>query len=369
MGPGGCSYHYLDAVSTAPAQVGVPLRDYTTLRLGGPAANFVSASTAGELVESVRRADRAGQSLLVIGGGSNLVIGDDGFDGTVVHIATTGFDVTGTAERTVLTVAAGEDWDRVVARTIEDGYGGLECLSGIPGLVGATPVQNVGAYGVEIADLLYSVDLLDRDTGQVRTMPRNELGLRYRNSVLKNTDKAVVLRIRVALHADGRSSPVRYPELARMLGVGLHQRVPAARVREAVLDLRRSKGMVLDQADHDTWSVGSFFTNPVLPDADLPAVLSRIALRTTDPVPRYPAGGGRTKLLAAWLIEHAGFGRGYPGPGGRVSLSTKHTLALTNRGNGRTADLLALARGIVDGVHATFGVDLEPEPVLVNCKL
>jgi UDP-N-acetylmuramate dehydrogenase len=360
----------LALVTTVPAQLGVPLRGYTTLRLGGPARQFVAAATAGELVDAVRSTQEAGEPLLVLGGGSNVVIGDEGFDGTVVHVATRGFNVvTDGLHHTILTVEAGEDWDAVVARTIAEGYGGLECMSGIPGLVGATPVQNVGAYGVEIADLLYSVDLLDRLTGELLTVRRDELGLRYRSSALKNTDAAVVLRIRLGLHADGLSSPVRYAELARKLAVPLHARLPAARVREAVLDLRRGKGMVLDPADHDTWSVGSFFTNPVLDDAELPAVLNRIALRTADPVPQYPAGNGRTKLSAAWLIERAGFGRGYPGPGGRVSLSTKHTLALTNRGKATTADLLALARGILDGVHAAFGVWLQPEPVLVGCSL
>lgn len=357
-------------MTTLPARLGVPLREYTTLRLGGPASRLVTAGTARELVDAVLAARAAGEPLLLLGGGSNLVIGDDGFDGTAVHVATRGFDIaTGPSGHPVLTVEAGEDWDAVVARTVAEGFGGLECMSGIPGLVGATPVQNVGAYGVEIADLLYSVDLLDRASGEVRTVPRDALGLRYRTSSLKNTDTAVVLRVRLGLHADGRSSPVRYPELAKTLGVQPHSRPPAAAVRDAVLELRRSKGMVLDEADHDTWSAGSFFTNPVLAGGELPGVLERIAGRTPDPVPRFPAGGGNTKLLAAWLIERAGFARGHAGPGGRVALSGKHTLALTNRGEATTADLLALAREIVDGVHEAFGVRLHPEPVLVNCVL
>lgn len=361
------------AVTTVPAHVGVSLRNYTTLRLGGPAHRFVSATTTEELVDAVRAAQAAGERLLVLGRGSNLVIGDDGFDGTVVHVATRGYDLAtdfqGQRSRTILTVEAGEDWDAVVARSVAEGYGGLECLSGIPGLVGATPVQNVGAYGVEIADLLYSVDLLDRSTGQVHTVSREELGLRYRTSALKNTDSAVVLRVRLGLHADGQSSPVRYAELARKLGVPLHGRLPAGQVRDAVLQLRRAKAMVLDERDHDTWSVGSFFTNPVLPDREVPTVVERVSWRTPDPMPQYPAGAGHTKLSAAWLIERAGFCRGYPGPGGRVALSTKHTLALTNRGKATTADLLALARGVIDGVQSAFGVRLEPEPVLVGCRL
>jgi UDP-N-acetylmuramate dehydrogenase len=201
----------------------------------------------------------------------------------------------------------------VVAGTVDAGLGGLECLSGIPGLVGATPVQNVGAYGVEVAQLLISVDLLDRASGAVRTLRADELGLGYRTSVLKNTDRAVVLRVRFALTDGGMSAPVRYTELARALGVRQGTRVPVADARAAVLSLRRGKGMVLDPTDHDTWSAGSFFTNPIVPDAELPAVLARIAARVgAVPIPQYPAGQGASKLSAAWLIERAGFDKGYP---------------------------------------------------------
>ena len=349
-------------------QLGVPLREYTTLRLGGPAQRFVTAADAETVVDAVREAEAAGGPMLLLGGGSNLVIGDDGFDGTVVRVASRGYAVDAEA---VLSVEAGEDWDEVVARTVADGYGGLECLSGIPGLVGATPVQNVGAYGVEISDLLVGVDLFDRRSGAVRVLKPGELGLGYRTSALKNTDAAVVLRVRLRLHADGLSMPVRYAELARMLGVPLGSRLPPAVVREAVLGLRRGKGMVLDPGDHDTWSAGSFFTNPVLPDASLPRVLEAVRARLGAgvQVPQHPAGAGATKLSAAWLIERAGFRRGHPGPGARVSLSTKHTLALTNRGSASTGDLLALAREVVSGVRAAFGVQLHPEPVLVNCAL
>jgi UDP-N-acetylmuramate dehydrogenase len=349
-------------------EVGVPLREYTTLRLGGPARRFVAATDDASLVDAVRGCDAAGEPMLLLGGGSNLVVADAGFDGTVVRVATRGYALDADG---VLTVAAGEDWDEVVARTLADGYGGLECLSGIPGLVGATPVQNVGAYGVEITDLLRGVQLLDRRSGEVRSVAPDGLGLGYRTSALKNTDAAVVLRVRLALLAGGHSMPVRYAELARLLGVPLGARLPAAEVREAVLELRRGKGMVLDEHDHDTWSAGSFFTNPVVGDAALPGVLRAVAARLGDGVrmPRYPAGAGATKLSAAWLIERAGFDRGHPGPGGRVTLSRKHTLALTNRGSASTADLLALAREVAAGVRVAFGVDLRPEPVLVNCAL
>jgi UDP-N-acetylmuramate dehydrogenase len=334
------------------------LAPLTTLRLGGPAGKLVEAMSADAVVQAVRDADAAGESLLLLGGGSNVVIADDGWPGTVVHVANTGRTVQRQPDGSVLlTVEAGADWDDVVAATVADGLGGLECLSGIPGRTGATPVQNVGAYGVEVADLLVDVDLYDRRTGAVRShVPAAELGLGYRTSVLKGRDDAVVLRVRFALPGTGVSAPVRYPELARTLGVEPGAQVPAAVAREAVLDLRRRKGMVLDAADHDTWSAGSFFTNPVVAEAAAPP-----------DAPRFPAMAGRVKVPAAWLIEQAGFRRGHPGPGGRVALSGKHVLALTNRGAGTTADLLALAREVRDGVRARWGVMLLPEPVLVGC--
>lgn len=347
----------------------VPLSGYTTLRVGGPATRFVSAESAEEVVAAVRSAE---DRLLVLGGGSNLVIADDGYDGTVVQVANRGSKIDSLGDgRVALTVEAGEDWDAVVHQTVEAGLGGLECLSGIPGSVGATPVQNVGAYGVEIAQLLISVDLLDRASGEVRTLSAAELALGYRTSMLKNTERAVVLRVRFELADGGLSAPIRYTELARFLGVRQGKQVPAADARAAVLELRRGKGMVLDPDDHDTWSVGSFFTNPVVTDAGLPAVMSRIAsvVGEDTPVPRYPAGVGTSKLSAAWLIERAGFGKGYPGPDARVSLSGKHTLALTNRGNATTDDILALAREVRDGVVTKFGVALAAEPVLVGCAL
>lgn len=350
----------------------VPLSGYTTLRLGGPAARFVAPPTAEEVAAAVRSADRSAEPVLVLGGGSNLVVDDAGFDGTVVQVANLGSKIDCVeAGRIQLTVEAGEDWDSVVAGTVDAGLGGLECLSGIPGLVGATPVQNVGAYGVEVAQLLISVDLLDRASGEVRTLFADQLGLGYRTSVLKGTDRAVVLRVRFELADGGLSAPIRYTELARALGVRQGARVPVADARAAVLALRRGKGMVLDPLDHDTWSVGSFFTNPVIAETDLPGVLTRIAERlgADTPVPQYPVGAGTVKLSAAWLIERAGFAKGHPGAGSRVTLSGKHTLALTNRGSATTADLLTLAREVRDGVRGTFGVELLPEPVLIGCVL
>lgn len=357
------------AVATAEA---VPLSSHTTLRLGGPANAFVWASSAEEVVAAVTAPDAAAEPLLVVGGGSNLVVGDRGFEGLVVRVASQGSSIEPVGDgRARLTVEAGEDWDAVVSSTVDAGLGGLECLSGIPGLVGATPVQNVGAYGVEVSQLLVSVDILDRPSGRVSTVPAEALGLGYRTSVLKNTNRAVVLRVRFELTSDGMSAPIRYTELARALGVRQGATVPVAHAREAVLELRRSKGMVLDPADHDTWSVGSFFTNPIVADADLDATLHRIATRVGQgaSIPCYPAGVGMSKLSAAWLIERAGFAKGYLGAGGRVALSTKHTLALTNRGEATTAELLALAREVRDGVDEAFGVRLDPEPVLVGCHL
>jgi UDP-N-acetylmuramate dehydrogenase len=345
----------------APVLTSVPLAPHTTLRLGGPADRLVEARSAREIVEAVRAADDGGEPLLLLGGGSNVVVADEGVRGTVLLVRSTGRRPEPQHDGTVLvTVEAGDDWDDVVAQSVRSGLGGLECLSGIPGSTGATPVQNVGAYGVEIADVLVDVDLYDRRAGQVRPqMPAAELGLGYRASVLKHRDDAIVLRVRFRLRADGRSTPIRYPELARALGVEAGATVPAAAAREAVLALRRSKGMVLDAADHDTWSVGSFFTNPVLPAAEAPDL----------PGPRWPVGPDRVKLSAAWLIENAGFRRGQTGPGGRVRLSGKHVLALSNRGGGTTDDLLVLARQVRDGVKDRFGVDLSPEPVLVGCAL
>jgi UDP-N-acetylmuramate dehydrogenase len=353
----------------------IPLSGYTTLRLGGPATTFVEARSAREVIDAVRAADSAGEPLLVLGGGSNVLVADEGFEGTVVHIASKGVGMDCTAAGSVqLTAEAGESWDAVVAQTVAAGLGGIECLSGIPGLVGATPVQNVGAYGVEVAEVLVSVDLLDRASGEVRTLTADQLGLAYRTSVLKGTDRAVVLRVRFQLADTGLSAPIRYAELANTLGVAPGERVPVGRVRQSVLDLRRGKGMVLDDDDHDTWSAGSFFTNPVLPLDQLEETLARIAAHVGPDVkiPQYPADdGGKLagKLSAAWLIERAGFVKGYPGPGERVALSHSHTLALTNRGGASTADLLALAREVRDGVHKVFGVQLVAEPVLVGCEL
>jgi UDP-N-acetylmuramate dehydrogenase len=336
----------------------VPVAPLTTLRVGPVARRLITCTTTEQIVATLRSLDRGDEPVLVLGGGSNVVIADDMDDLTVVRLATTAVTIDGS----LLRAQAGADWDTVVVRAIEAGLGALECLSGIPGSAGATPVQNVGAYGVEVADLITRVHLLDRRTAEVSWVPAAELGFGYRHSVLKNTAHAVVLEVEFALERGGRSAPLRYAELAAALGVAVGERSDPARVREAVLALRATKGMVLEAADHDTWSVGSFFTNPVVP-AEL---FEHLQSAAPGPVPHYPATPG-VKLAAAWLVENAGFGRGFGD--GPCRLSTKHSLALTNRGGARTADVLALARTVRDGVREAFGITLEPEPVLVGCSL
>ena len=340
-------------------QTAVPLAGLTTLRLGGPAARLVVAETDEEVVQVVRAADARGEPLLVLGGGSNVVVADQGFDGTVLQVATRGVEVAAGAEH-ALEVAAGVDWDHAVALAVDEGYAGLEALSGIPGRVGAAPIQNVGAYGQEVAQTLVRVRVLDRRTHDVVDLGPADCGFGYRDSVLKRTpDRYVVLSVAFSLEHSRLGAPIRYAELARRLGVATDDRVPAAEVRSAVLDLRRGKGMVLDPADHDTWSAGSFFTNPLLSAED--------AGRLPAEAPRWPERDGRVKASAAWLIEQAGFGKGYGRGPARVS--TKHTLALTNRGGATTEELLALAREIRDGVRDRFGVGLVHEPVLVGATL
>ncbi|MBU7596929.1 UDP-N-acetylmuramate dehydrogenase [Streptomyces sp. P38-E01] len=344
-----------------------PLAPLTTLRLGGPARVLVTATTDDEVVATVREADERGTPLLIVGGGSNLVIGDEGFPGTALRIATRGFRLDGTG----LELAAGENWSEAVARTVEAGLAGIECMAGIPGSAGATPIQNVGAYGQEVADTVTEVDAYDRRERRLVTVPAAECAFSYRHSRFKSEpDRFVVLRVRYALEdAEGLSAPLRYAETARLLGVSVGDRVPAAQARETVLKLRAGKGMVLDPEDHDTWSAGSFFTNPILTLAEHEKFLARAAERLGPDAapPAYPAGEGRVKTSAAWLIDRAGFSKGYGT--GRARISTKHTLALTNRGEARTDELLALAREVRDGVHAAFGVTLVNEPVTVGCSL
>jgi UDP-N-acetylmuramate dehydrogenase len=344
----------------------VTLAGYTTLRLGGPARRFVEAATTEELVGEIRMADRRGEPVLVLGGGSNLVISDDGFPGTVVHVATRGVD---TLRAGVLRAQAGEEWEPFVAQCVRTGLAGVECLSGIPGRLGATPIQNVGAYGQDVSETIIEVRAYDRATDTIVSLDRTACGFTYRNSIFKGSDRYVVLDVTFALAEAAESAPIRYAELAGALGVTPGARVPLADARAAVLALRRRKGMVIDPADPDTRSAGSFFTNPILDPDQLTDLNKRVADRLGPEVrfPRYPEPDGRTKTSAAWLIERAGFTRGHAR--GPARISTKHTLALTNPEGARTADLLDLAREVRDGVRAAFGVELVNEPVLIGVHL
>ncbi|MGC5247870.1 UDP-N-acetylmuramate dehydrogenase [Gordonia sp. DT219] len=353
-------------------QSGVPLAGLTTLRIGGPARALIRCDDTRSLVEEILAADTAAEPVLVIGGGSNLVIADEGFAGTAIRVESSQIEFGTDREsgRAFVTADAGVTWDDLVAATVAEGFGGLECLSGIPGSTGATPVQNVGAYGVEVADILREVQVLDRRAATLRWIAPNELGLAYRTSRLKHRDELVVVAVSLWLNGGRVSRSLRYRELSAAMGVDTGGRADARAVRETVLALRAGKGMVLDPDDHDTWSAGSFFTNPIVRTDDAPAIGERILSRLGQDivVPTYPADDG-IKLSAGWLIERAGYVKGYPGPDSAVRLSTKHTLALTNRGNATTGELLALARDVRDGVAAAFGVSLHPEPVLVNCTL
>jgi UDP-N-acetylmuramate dehydrogenase len=350
-----------------PAELGVAerLADLTPLRVGGSARAIVTVTTDAELIEAVRDADAAGEPVLVLGGGSNVLVGDAGFPGTVVRIATRGItaDVSACSGATV-TVAAGEDWDRFVATAVEQEWSGIEALSGIPGLVGGTPIQNVGAYGSEVSQTIASVRTWDRADRLQTTFALSDCGFGYRSSRFKaEPGRYLVLGVTYQFTIGSLSAPVRYAELARTLEVPVGSRVPASDVRAAVLEVRAGKGMVLDSDDHDTWSAGSFFTNPIL--------VTDVADTLPADAPRYPQADGRVKTSAAWLIERAGFGKGFGADlgTGRATLSTKHTLAVTNRGDATATDLLALAREVRAGVEQRFGISLVAEPVLVECSL
>jgi len=338
--------------------VSTPLADLTSLRVGGPARDVQEAHTESDVIEAVRAADQADTPILVLGGGTNVVVGDDGYPGEVLLVRTRGIDVSvDPCSGAWVSVAAGESWDDVIARAVAEEWSGVEALSGIPGLTGATPIQNVGAYGQEVADTIARVRAYDRTMGEVAVLPAGECGFGYRTSRFKQEPaRYVVLSVDFQLPLGSLSAPVRYAELAARLGVAERERAPLVDVRAAVLDLRRGRGMVLQEADHDTWSVGSFFTNPFV-DGAVP-----------DGAPHWPAADGRVKTSAAWLVEHAGFPRGFT-IDGRAALSSRHTLAITNRGGATASDVLRLARIIRDGVSDRYGIDLVPEPTLVACSL
>lgn len=354
------------------------LAPLTTAGVGGVAGRYVEAHSESEIIDAVRAADGSGVDLLIVGGGSNLVISDDGYPGTVIHVANTGYAVDQQDGSVTLTVQAGEPWDDLVALTVTNGWSGLEALSGIPGLTGATPVQNVGAYGSDVSQTITRVRTWDRHTGSLREFENNDLAFGYRDSILKQSTvngspRYVVLEVEFRLTAGRQSLPIRYAELARVLGVEIGGTANAADVRREVLQLRASKGMVHDPADRDTFSTGSFFTNPIVDAAT--------AEKLPANAPRWPAGD-QIKLSAAWLIDHAGFAKGFglegtsngnlnghDLAGGRASLSTKHTLAITNRGEASAEDMLVIARAVRDGVERTFGIQLQPEPLLIGCSL
>jgi UDP-N-acetylmuramate dehydrogenase len=348
------------------------LSDHTTLHVGGAARHFYTAETEADLIELVKDCDSRDEPVLVLGGGSNVLVADEGFPGTVIKVATKGIqteDVTSCAGAFV-NVAAGETWDDFVQYALDQaqtqqGFVGIEALSGIPGTVGATPIQNVGAYGQEVNQTIARVRTFDRQTGQLKTFSAFECYFGYRTSIFKRslaslpTGRWVILSVSFRFPLGKLSAPVSYPELAAKLGIATGKRAPLQAVRDAVLELRRSKGMVVDPADHDTWSAGSFFTNPLLTPEQADMLPSD--------APRYESGGGKVKTSAAWLIEHAGFGKGYGEP--PATLSNKHVLALTNRGEASAADIAALANEIMAGVRDKFGITLAVEPVLVGCEL
>jgi UDP-N-acetylmuramate dehydrogenase len=373
------------------------LAQLTTLRVGGPAERFVEANTVNELVDAVLDAEAHGEPWFVLGGGSNVLIGDDGVEGLVVRVATSGIerlpDVSGSPRPVRLRVQAGESWDALVEHTVRNGWGGMEALSGIPGSTGAAPIQNIGAYGQELGESLVSLEVLDVDSGEQRTVPAPELGLGYRTSAIKQGWRAIVLSVDFALERtdDAVSRPIAYAQLADSLGIAVGERAPLAGVRAAVLALRASKGMVLDTHDPYSVSAGSFFTNPIVsesfarglpPEAprwpqqpDEPALAVSLAASLTVPLGHEPAAppepvDGTVKLSAAWLIEHAGITRGFALPGSGASVSQKHTLALTNAsGHASAADVAELARYIQIRVMSQFGVTLHPEPVFVGIAL
>jgi UDP-N-acetylmuramate dehydrogenase len=337
------------------------LADHTTFRLGGPAGSLRRATNEADLIEAVQREDAAGRPVLILGGGSNVLVSDEGFPGLVVLVATDGCRVDQSDPgRIDLTVAAGQSWDGLVAQTVERGWSGLEALSGVPGTVGAAPIQNIGAYGAEVAEAIVAVRAWDRSSGRIVTWPAADCRFVYRGSRFKaEPGRHLILSVDFRLWPDRRSQPVRYAELADRLGVAVGQRADLARVRQAVLELRRAKAMLVDPAVPDSWGVGSFFTNPVL-SAESAAALPAEA-------PRFAQEDGRVKLSAAWLIERAGFERGHGL--GAARLSSRHVLALTNQGGATAAQVMALAAQIRRGVEARFGVRLEVEPTLVGLTL
>jgi UDP-N-acetylmuramate dehydrogenase len=346
----------------------VPLAPLTTLELGGPARFLARAQTEAAVAEALRWGDGRGLPVFVLGGGSNLVVGDAGFEGLVLQMALPGLSFQTSGDEVLVEAGAGQPWDALVAEAVGRGLAGLECLSGIPGLVGATPIQNVGAYGQEVGETIRQVRVLDRRTLAVSTLGPEACAFGYRDSAFKRTpERHVVLGVTFALRPGGAPA-LRYPELRD----ALTGREPSlAEVRATVLALRRRKSMVIDAADENRRSAGSFFMNPVVPAAEGERVAGQAVreglVQGPAEVPRFPLPDGQVKLAAGWLIERAGIARGLRQ--GAVGISSRHALALVHHGGGRTADLLALARHVRDTVAGRFGVRLVPEPTLLGVTL
>jgi UDP-N-acetylmuramate dehydrogenase len=335
------------------------LNKYTSLRVGGPAKSIINVATEAEIVAAI---EAAGDSpILIIGGGSNVLISDQGFDGTVIHIANNQAESEVDAcSGATLTIGAGENWDEFVATTISRGFAGLETLSGIPGTVGAAPIQNIGAYGHEVSEFITRVRTYDREAKAIKTFTNSECEFEYRNSIFKRTPgRYIVLSVQFQIRRGETSTPITYAELAKKLGVEVGEKAPVVDVRRAVMELRAAKGMLLNPDDKDSWSAGSFFTNPI--------ISVEIASQLPEGAPKWPLADGRVKTSAAWLIEHSGIDKGHAHGGARVS--TKHVLALTNTGDATATELVELAREVRASVQAKFGITLEPEVNLVGLAL
>lgn len=368
----------------------VPLSSLTTMQVGGPARELITVTTREQLIEAAVDTWDSNEPWLILGGGSNTIVADDGFDGTVIHLLTTGIerqqDISKAPNHSSVRVAAGENWDSLVAWSVEQGLAGIEALSGIPGSTGAAPIQNIGAYGQELSSVLTAVEFLDRYTQEISWIPASELNLGYRDSIFKQGKEGVVLTVELNLasYGDNLSAPVAFPQLSSALGVELGAQVPLAHVRETVLKLRASKGMVLDPADPDTTSAGSFFMNPIVTEnfaRHLPADAPRYPVKKIQkdrvlplgaevpPLASVDAGPNLVKLSAAWLIENAGVKKGYSIPGSKAGISTKHTLAITNRGGATAAEVVGLATYVQAMVQSHFGIILYPEPNLIGVEV
>ncbi len=337
------------------------LAKYTSLHIGGPAKKLVHVATEEELVNAVKAADTAGEEVLIIGGGSNVLVGDEGFNGTVIRVETKGNSYhVDACSGGMITVAAGEDWDGFVEWILSKGFAGLETMSGIPGTVGGAPIQNIGAYGHEVSEVIARVRTWDRKAGAYKTFSNSECEFSYRSSVFKkNPGRYVIIDVTFQLRNGEMSLPITYKELASYLGVDLEARALVSDVRKAVLALRAAKGMLLDEKDHDTWSAGSFFVNPI--------VSKEIAATLPADAPRWPQADGRIKTSAAWLMENAGMKKGKAHNG--AAISTKHVLALVNTGSATAADIVDIARSARSAVHEKFGITLEPEVQFVGLSL